>query len=234
MNMGSRSQVQALIKRGQVSVNGVIVTTPKQQVEEKTAKIICGGVPCRRYRPYVYFLMNKPSGVVSATHDARDKTVLDLLKETLSAQYGKELRGIPIEDIFPAGRLDKDAVGLMLLTNDGGLAHRLLSPDKHVPKKYYVELDKPLDEEKAALLTAGLDIGEKKKTKPAEVEILTPQSCYLTISEGKYHQVKRMFGAVGLTVLYLKRISLGNLTLEEGFLEGSVRELSEKEVESIC
>ena len=233
LNMGSRSQVKELIKKGLVSVDGNIIRDPKQQVDKHGSDIVCDGISCR-YRPYVYYLMNKPAGVVSATCDERDKTVVDVLLEQLKEKYGEELKGISIKDIFPVGRLDKDTVGLMLLTNDGELAHKLLSPKKHVPKKYYVELNAPLTEEMAECLRTGVDIGEEKKTKPAEVEILTQESCYITLTEGKFHQVKRMFQSVGLTVVYLKRISMGNLVLNDALKEGCIRKLSEKEVENIC
>lgn len=233
MNMGSRSRVKELIKKGRVSVDGNIIRKPEQQVDAKAADIVCDGISCR-YQPYVYFLMNKPKGVVSATYDAQERTVLDVLKEQLKERYGAELKGIPIKDIFPAGRLDKDTVGLLLLTNDGELAHNLLSPKKHVPKKYYVELSAPLTEDMAQCLRAGVDIGEDQKTKPAAVEILTQKSCHITITEGKFHQVKRMFQAVGLTVVYLKRLSMGKLVLDESLEEGCVRELTKKEVESLC
>lgn len=233
MNIGTRSQVKELIRKGLVSVNGTIMQDPKQQVEAQTADIVCNGTSYR-YQPHVYFLMNKPAGVVSATYDGREKTVLDVLKEQLKEQYGPELRGVPIKDIFPAGRLDKDTVGLLLLTNDGVLAHKLLSPRKHVPKKYYVELNAPVTEEMAKQLREGVDIGESERTEPAKVDILTQNSCHITITEGKFHQVKRMFQAVGLTVVYLKRLSMGNLVLEESLQEGCVRELTEEEVQGLC
>lgn len=233
MNIGTRSQVKELIKKGLVTVNGTMIQKPEQQVDENTADIVCNGTSFR-YQPYVYFVMNKPAGVVSATHDAKERTVLDVLKEQLQERYGTELQGIPIKDIFPAGRLDKDTVGLLLLTNDGALAHNLLSPKKHVPKKYYVELNAPVTEEMVKRLREGIDIGENERTKPAEVEILTKKSCHITITEGKFHQVKRMFQAVGLTVVYLKRLSMGNLVLEESLQEGCVRELTKKEVQSLC
>lgn len=233
MNMGSRSRVKELIKKGRVSVNGNIIRKPEQQVDVKASDIVCDGIFCH-YQPYVYFLMNKPKGVVSATHDVQERTVLDILKEQLKERYGPELKGIPIKDIFPAGRLDKDTVGLLLLTNDGELAHNLLSPKKHVPKKYYAELSAPLTEDMAQCLRAGVDIGENQKTKPAAVEILAQKSCHITITEGKFHQVKRMFQAVGLTVVYLKRLSIGKLVLDESLEEGCVRELTQKEVESLC
>ena len=233
MNMGSRSRVKELIKKGLVSADGIMIRKPEQQVDEKTANIVCNGISCR-YRPYIYFVMNKPAGVISATFDTREKTVLDVLRDQLIEKYGEEVKGIPIKDIFPVGRLDKDTVGLILLTNDGELAHKLLSPKKHVPKKYYVELNVPIREEMANCLRAGVDIGEEGITKPAKLEILSENSCYMTITEGKFHQVKRMFQKVGLTVVYLKRLSMGNLVLDDELGEGCVRELTEKEVEDIC
>ena len=144
-----------------------------------------------------------------------------------------ELTGIPVQDIFPVGRLDKDTVGLLLLTNDGGLAHDLLSPKKHVEKRYYVRTDKVLSERMLEQLEKGVDIGEKELTLPSKVEKESQNTCFITITEGKYHQVKRMFAAVGLQVTYLKRISMGGLTLDDELKEGQIRELTEEEVNEL-
>ena len=174
------------------------------------------------YASYVYYMLNKPSGVVSATEDKREKTVIDLIK------------GQKRKDLFPVGRLDKDTVGLLLLTNDGALSHRLLSPAKHVKKCYYVETDLTIVPEELKKLEIGVDIGEKALTKEAETKLLSEKSCLLTITEGKFHQVKRMFQAIGLTVTYLKRVSMGSLVLDEDLPEGRIRELTEEEVNSLC
>lgn len=156
------------------------------------------------------------------------------MKEQLSQHDNKDLYGIPSDDIFPVGRLDKDTVGLLLLTNDGALSHRLLSPAKHVKKCYYVETDLTIVPEELKKLEIGVDIGEKALTKEAETKLLSEKSCLLTITEGKFHQVKRMFQAIGLTVTYLKRVSMGSLVLDEDLPEGHIRELTEEEVNSLC
>ena len=232
MNIGSRSQVKELVKKGLVLADGELVRRPETQVDEMNVRITCKGQEyC--YRPYVYYMMNKPPGVVTATVDGRERTVLDLLKEQLQKER-EDLTGVPIKDIFPAGRLDKDTVGLLLLTNDGNLAHRLLSPKKHVPKKYFVRTDSPITRETADLLEKGVDMGEGEISRPALCEITDSRACFLTITEGKYHQVKRMFQAAGLTVIFLKRLSMGPLMLDEGLKEGQVRELTKKEVADLC
>ncbi|NBJ91480.1 rRNA pseudouridine synthase [bacterium 1xD42-62] len=234
MNIGSRSQVKEYIRKGQIFINGVKVMRPEMQVEEDALQICCNGKEYS-YRPYVYYMMNKPSGIVTATSDKKDKTVLDLLKEQLKAQYEGDLAGIPVKDIFPVGRLDKDTVGLLLLTNNGPLAHRLLSPKKHVPKRYLVKTDSPLGEEGLMRLTQGVRIGEHEITLPAEISEADEENTYfITITEGKYHQVKRMFQAAGAKVIYLKRLSMGSLSLDEELLEGQIRELTKKEVADLC
>lgn len=233
LNIGSRSEVKTLLKKGLITVNGEKITRPEAKVEERTAVITFQGREYR-YKPFVYYMMNKPAGVVSATEDSHEKTVLDIFTECIKAQYGDAASGIPLKDIFPAGRLDKDTVGLLLLTNDGELAHNLLSPKKHVEKCYYAETDLTITAEAAYKLMRGVDIGEAKLTKEAKVEILTETSCMITITEGKFHQIKRMFQSVGLTVIYLKRVSMGGLTLDENLPEGSVRELTQEEVLHLC
>lgn len=234
MNIGSRSQVKAYIKKGKISINGVKVMRPEMQVEEGALQICCNGKEYS-YRPYVYYMMNKPSGVVTATSDQREKTVLDLLKRQLKIQYQGDLAGIPVKDIFPVGRLDKDTVGLLLLTNDGPLAHRLLSPKKHVPKRYLVKTDYPVLDEGIRRLMQGVRIGENEMTLPAIVSRADEENTYfITITEGKYHQVKRMFQAIGANVIYLKRLSMGTLSLDETLQEGQIRELTQKEVVDLC
>ncbi len=232
MNIGSRSQVKELIKKGLVLADGEVVRRPETQVDEGTVRITCKGQEYR-YSPYVYYMMNKPPGVITATSDGKEQTVLDLLKEQL-LKGREELAGIPVKDIFPAGRLDKDTVGLILLTNDGALAHRLLSPKKHVPKKYFVRTDGLITGEIADFLEKGVDMGEGETSRPALCELAGSHECLLTITEGKYHQVKRMFQAAGLTVTFLKRLSMGPLVLDEELKEGQVRELTQKEVAELC
>lgn len=233
MNIGTRSEVKQMLKRGLISVNGVKVYKAETQVNEQTDVISCKGREYK-YRPFVYFMMNKPAGVVSATEDNHSRTVLDVLTECLKEDLKGGLSGIPVKDIFPVGRLDKDTVGLLLLTNDGGLGHNLLSPKKHVEKCYYVETDMVITRETADWLEGGVDIGKGQITGKATVELLSENKCRITITEGKFHQIKRMFHAVGLQVVYLKRISMGGLTLDENLPEGKVRELTQQEVQKLC
>lgn len=214
----SRSQVKKEIRQGMVTVNGIVEKLPEKQIEEKTDCVCLKGKELH-YQPFVYFMLNKPAGVVSATEDNLSKTVVELLSRE---DYRK--------DIFPAGRLDKDTEGFLLLTNDGELAHRLLSPKKHVDKTYFVRLRDALSEEAGAKLETGVSIGEKKDTRPAKVERVDTDTILLTIQEGKFHQVKRMLQAVDNQVLYLKRITFGGLSLDEGLAPGEYRALSDEEV----
>lgn len=233
LNIGTRSQVKELLKKGVVTVNGIVVKKGDTQVREQEDRIICQGKEYR-YRSFVYYMMNKPAGVITATKDETQQTVMELFCRQMKEENQGELTGIPVKDIFPVGRLDKDTVGLLLLTNDGELAHRLLAPGRHVPKTYYVRTDLPLGERESALLTNGVDIGEKSPTRPSQLVRAGETEYYLTITEGKFHQVKRMFQAAGRRVLYLKRISMGGLALDESLPEGQVRELSREEVARLC
>lgn len=219
-NSGSRSQIKKDIRNGLVTINGEKALKPEQHIDENNDYICYKGHPCV-YEKYVYYMLHKPAGVVSATDDLREKTVLDLL--------GEEKR----DDLFPVGRLDKDAEGLLLITNDGALAHELLSPAKHVEKEYECHLANSLDENQKELLEQGVDIGEKNLTKPAAVHILDERRITLTITEGKFHQVKRMLHAVGNEVVYLKRIRMGTLILDETLPKGSYRRLTEEETENL-
>ena len=214
----SRSQVKREIRQGMVTVNGIVEKLPEKQIEEKTDCVCLKGKELH-YQPFVYFMLNKPAGVVSATEDTLSKTVVELLNRE---DYRK--------DIFPAGRLDKDTEGFLLLTNDGELAHRLLSPKKHVDKTYFVRLRDALSEEAGTKLETGVSIGEKKDTRPAKVERVDTDTILLTIQEGKLHQVKRMLQAVDNQVLFLKRITFGGLSLDEGLSPGEYRALSDEEV----
>lgn len=214
----SRSEAKMLIKKGRVTVEGEIVKKPESKIDPEKTKVTADGEPCR-YEQYTWLMLNKPQGVVSATEDARERTVLDLLKE-------------PVRDLFPVGRLDKDTEGLLLLTNDGGTAHDLLSPKKHVDKTYYALLDGPVGEEEKQAFARGLDIGEEKPTLPARLETIPGEegAVYITIQEGRYHQVKRMAQAVGRKVLFLKRIAMGNLRLDERLAPGEYRPLTPEEI----
>ncbi len=216
VKVGSRSQVKEYLKKGMVKVNGEVVKRPEFKVDEKKDGISFQGKEIL-YKRYVYYMLNKPKGVVSATRDAC-RTVTDLLKDT------------GYDDLFPVGRLDKDTEGLLLMTNDGNLAHNLLSPKKHVEKKYYVELERTLGEEDRKALETGVDIGEERLTLPAKVEQITETSIFLIITEGKYHQVKRMMQAVENEVVYLKRVAMGGIFLDENLPQGAYRELTEDEM----
>ena len=218
--IGSRSQVKVFLKQGLIKVNGEIIKKPEFKVEEEQDSVTFQGKEIK-YRKYVYYMLNKPKGVVSATRDNLDRTVTDLIKDSGH------------QNLFPVGRLDKDTEGLLITTNDGDLAHRLLSPKKHVDKVYYVELDKMLTEEGRRMLETGIDIGEEKPTLPANAQRITDTSLYLTIREGKYHQVKRMLKAVGCEVTYLKRIAMGAISLDKNLPCGCYRELTEEERKKI-
>ena len=207
---GTRSQVKALLKKGLVQVDGEIVKKAELKIDEERAQVFCGGAAAV-YQKYIYLMMNKPPGVLSATEDRRQKTVLDLVEE-------------PVPDgIFPVGRLDKDTEGLLLLTNDGELAHRLLSPKKHVDKIYEARVEGRVTGEHVRRFEEGLEIGEKRPTLPAVLEILSSgeeSRVRITIREGKFHQIKRMFEAVGCRVLWLKRLSMGSLQLDGSLAPG--------------
>ena len=220
MKIGTRSQVKKELKQGLVAVNGEIVTKPEYKVEEDTDRITYKGKPVR-YRKHVYYMLNKPAGVVSATRDHTCRTVTELLKDT------------GYTDLFPVGRLDKDTEGLLLMTDDGELAHQLLSPKKHVEKVYEVGLREALSGEDVRKLENGVDIGEGERTLPARVEIAEEMRIFLTITEGKFHQVKRMLQAVGNEVVSLRRIPMGGLKLDSRLASGEYRELSEEEIAGI-
>ena len=225
LNKGSRTEVKNLIRSGQVTVNGAPVMSPEHRVDENTDCIVCRG-ELLRYQAHIYYMLNKPRGVVSATKDRSDKTVLDLLLPVLAEQDKK--RGIA-----PVGRLDKDTEGLLLLTDDGMLAHELLSPGRHVNKTYLTETAKELSGTDILALEMGVDIGEKRKTLPAAVEVLEPKLIRLTIHEGKFHQVKRMLQAVNNEVGALKRVGFGPLVLDETLSPGAARPLTEEEIHAL-
>lgn len=218
-NVGTRSVLKQEIKKGLVTVNGETVTKPETPVDPKKDRIQYKRQDVL-YAPFHYYMLNKPVGVVSARTDQRDRTVLDLLPGELQ------------KNLFPVGRLDKDAEGLLLLTDDGDLSHRLLSPKKHVDKTYIVHTDREIPKEAAERFRQGVDIGEKHLTLPAEVFFSDrdPHECLLTIREGKFHQIKRMFGTLGLTVTGLKRMKMGTLSLDGALLPGQFRSLTKEEI----
>ena len=221
MNIGTRSQVKTYIRQGLVTVNGIPAKSADMKINEGSDKVTFREQSLQ-YRKYSYYMLNKPPGVVSATVDNTADTVVSLLEGEMHAS-----------DIFPVGRLDKDTTGLLLLTNDGDLAHGLLSPAKHVDKTYRVTLEHPLSPQDVENLKAGVDIGEEKLTLPARVSAISDDTILLTIQEGKFHQVKRMLLAVGNGVRSLKRISFGTLCLDERLGEGEYRELTPEEIEAL-
>ena len=222
MGVGTRSEVKACLKKGQVTVNGEIVKKPEVKIDENNDKICFLGQTLA-YEAVQYFLLNKPAGCVTATRDNLSETVMSFLPENRR------------DDLFPVGRLDKDTEGLLLITNDGQLAHELLSPKKHVDKTYFAVIDGKVKEEHKQLFLDGLDIGDDDPTMPAKLEILKSgetSEIELTIQEGRFHQVKRMFEAIGTKVTYLKRISMGPLSLGD-LQPGEVRVLTETELEQL-
>ncbi len=223
MDTGSRQEVKKYIRNGLVSVNGDIALDPKLRIDEQHDHVCFQG-NLIEYAAYEYYMLNKPAGVVSATEDPKAPTVIDLIKHKKR------------KDLFPVGRLDKDTEGLLLITNDGVLAHRLLSPAKHVDKTYFVRVSGKVTQAEQSAFLKGVDIGtkeEKEWTKPARMEIRNSaliSEVLLTIQEGKYHQIKRMFQAVGMQVIYLKRLTMGNLTLDPKLKPGEYRSLTKEEL----
>ena len=226
MSIGTRQEVKKYIRQGRVKINEDIIKKPEYKIREDEDKITFDGAPVA-YETFEYYMLNKPAGVISATEDKRDKTVLDLIKEKKR------------KDLFPVGRLDKDTEGLLLITNDGALAHRLLSPKKHVDKCYYAKISGGVTEEDVRVFKERINIGTQEEpewTMPAELKILekgTVSRIRLTIREGKFHQVKRMFLAVGQEVVYLKRECMGALVLDEELAPGEYRKLTDSELKSI-
>lgn len=214
----SRRDVRGLVKRGAVAVNGVPAKAPDMKVNENQ-DVICVNGEHIIYRKFIYLMMNKPQGYLSATEDDRDPVVIDLLPE--------EYRHF---SPFPVGRLDKDTEGLLLLTNDGQFDHELMSPRKNLFKRYYAELDKPAVEEDITCFASGMEFKEFT-AKPARLEIDPddPRKVFVEIAEGKYHQVKRMCERVGKTVIFLKRVAIGPLQLDGTLAAGQVRELTQEE-----
>ena len=225
MGVGTRQAVKKQIRQGKAAVNGTVVKAADTKIDETSDEVtICGRNIS--YVSYEYYMLNKPAGVVSATEDRRDTTVIDLIKEKKR------------KDLFPVGRLDKDTEGLLLITNDGDLAHRLLAPKKHVDKVYYAKIDGMVTEEDVKRFAEGIDIGaeEEEMTRPAKLDIMKSaeeSEIRLTIHEGKFHQVKRMFLAVGKEVTYLKRERMGPLCLDENLKPGEYRLLTEEEIENV-
>lgn len=216
----SRTDVKKYIKKGLISVNGEIINKSQFSVDPEKDKIIVDGEELV-YKKYVYLVLNKPKGYVSATTDGAYPTVVELA---------------PIEfnhrEIFPCGRLDKDTTGLMILSDDGNFAHDILSPKKHVSKEYYVEIDKDLTEEMVTAFREGVLLNDGE-CKSSELKIIDKRSAFVTLTEGRYHQIKRMFGCFGAEVLELKRIRMGNFKLPDELAEGECREITSEELNLI-
>ena len=215
----SRREVKGLVKAGRVLVDGVPAAAPEQKLDPDRSRVLVDGEEAV-FREFTYVMLNKPAGVLSATEDARQETVLDLLSPELRR------RGL-----FPVGRLDKDSEGLLLLTNDGDLAHRLLSPKYHVDKVYYIRTDAPLTEEDRAAFAGGVLLADGTECLPAGLELLGDgREALVTLHEGKFHQIKRMIASRGAAVCRLKRLSMGTLVLDKGLRPGGFRLLTEEEV----
>lgn len=225
MGIGTRTEVKKFIRSGRIQIDGRTERKPEAKVNTSSQQITFDNTLVV-YQEYEYYMLNKPAGVVSATTDKKEKTVLDLL----TVQKRK--------DLFPVGRLDKDTEGLLLITNDGALAHRLLAPGKHVDKVYFARVEGEVTEADVHAFSQGLDIGDPELTLPAKLEIqssgTTVSEILLTIQEGRFHQVKRMFEAVGKKVIYLKRLSMGTLCLDETLPKGAFRALTEQEIKELC
>lgn len=216
----TRTEAKNAVKKGQIAVNGQVQKAADFKVKENEDTVTFQGNPLS-YAVFHYYMLHKPAGVITATEDKKESTVMDILKEE------------KIKNLFPVGRLDKDTEGLLLITDDGELAHNLLSPKKHVDKEYLVKARDSISEEDCKKLSEGVDIGDEKPTAPAKVERVAENEILLTIREGRFHQVKRMLQAVGNEVVYLKRLSMGSLRLPKDLEKGTYRPLSEEEIYKI-
>ena len=224
MGIGTRSRIKKEIRSGQVIVNGKPICRPELKINTDQDEVLFQGKPVT-YEEYEYYMLNKPAGVISAASDRNETTVVDLIKDRKR------------DDLFPVGRLDKDTEGLLIITNNGELAHRLLSPKKHVDKVYFAKVKGIVTEDDIERFAQGLDIGDEKPTLPAELVICSSDEIsgiLLTIREGRFHQVKRMFQAVGKEVVYLKRLRMGPVTLDDSLKPGEYRRLTEEEVDRLC
>jgi len=216
----TRTEAKNAVKKGQIAVNGQVQKAADFKVKENTDTVTFQGRPLS-YAAFHYYILHKPAGVITATEDKKESTVMDILREE------------KVKNLFPVGRLDKDTEGLLLITDDGELAHNLLSPKKHVDKEYLVKVRDSISEDDCRKLSEGVDIGDEKPTAPAKVERVAEKEILLTIREGRFHQVKRMLQAVGNEVLYLKRLSMGSLRLPKDLEKGAYRPLSEEEIYKI-
>lgn len=220
LGYGSRKEVKEIIRKGYVTVNGEVISKDDTKIDEENDEVLVFDDKIE-YDKFIYLMLNKPSGYVSATFDNKLPTVLDLIE-------GYEKRGL-----FPVGRLDIDTYGLLLLTNDGMLAHKMLSPKYHVDKKYYLEFDGDFKEENYKKFEDGIILDDGYKCMSAKFELIEKNKGYITIKEGKFHQVKRMMEALNMTVTFLKRVSFGALKLDDSLKYGEYRKLTEEEIKSL-
>lgn len=215
----TRKQADNLIKSKRVKLNNVIINKKDTKINENIDKIYVDDEKCE-YKKFVYIMLNKPSGILSATEDKTQKTVISLLPEKLQKQ-----------SLFPVGRLDKETVGLLILTNDGDYCHRMISPKRNISKKYYFELADEFYDDEIKKIENGIQLKDGYNTLPCKVEKTSSKSGYITITEGKYHQIRRMFGAIGNKVVFLERIQEGKLKLDKNLARGEWRYLETKEIE---
>lgn len=225
LGYGSRKEVKSIIKDGRIKINGNIADNSSAKIDTDRDKIEFDD-NLVDYRKHIYIVMNKPAGVVSATHDNYDETVIDIL----DPKYA-------VFDPFPVGRLDKDTVGLLIITNDGEMNHRMISPKWNMDKVYYAEIDKRLNDDDVKLFHDGVVLDDGYKCLPAKLDILKSDKdgamAEVTVHEGKFHQVKRMFESIKKNVVYLKRIKFGPIELDDSMREGDYRELSEIELKNV-
>ena len=225
MGVGTRSELKKDIRKGGAVVDGEVIKDPGHSVDASSRVVFKGSVI--EYEEFVYYMLNKPAGIISASEDDREETVIDLIPEPKR------------RDLFPVGRLDRDTEGLLLITNDGALSHRLLSPKHHVDKVYYAEVSGILNESDVELFGQGLILSDGLECMPADLKILSvsddeySSAAEITIREGKFHQVKRMFSSVGAEVTYLKRLSMGPLSLDPDLEPGEIRRLTADELEAL-
>lgn len=223
LGIGSRKEVKEIVKKGHIKINSTVAKNSDTKIDENNDKIYLDD-NLLVYEKFVYIMLNKPAGVVSATFDNKNKTVIDLINEY------KHL------NLFPFGRLDKDSEGLLIISNDGKLAHDLLSPKKHVDKTYYVDVEGIVTDDDILKFKEGITLDDGKVCKSAKLEIIKSDeisNCHVTISEGVFHQVKRMFESVNKKVIYLKRITFGNISLDNTLKLGEYRKLTEEEIKRL-
>lgn len=214
----SRTQVKQLLKLSKVTVDGKIITQGDVKIDADTAQVFVNGQAVK-YNKYIYIMLNKPKGVLSASNDKNRKTVVDLIPE-----------GMKRQGLFPVGRLDKDTTGLLIITDDGDYAHKIISPKNKTGKVYIAELDGEITNEMIAAFKEGVVLADNSKCRPATLEIIEPNVARLTLYDGKYHQVKRMFGVFGLGVVELHRRSIGKLTLPDDLKSGECRLLDDLDI----